>query len=79
MLATVTATIYFNDTIAKVSKYIYGNNSNVYMGQMVTEPKLIKYISDLSPNIIRYPGGNLTNQFFWNAAKEKYLMTFRIH
>ncbi len=65
--ATATAIIYFNDTLAKVSKYIYGNNCNTYMTQMITEPILIKYIKDLSPNVIRYPGGNLSNLFFWDA------------
>ena len=40
-LPTVHITVNFNDTIAKVSKYIYGNNANIYMTQMVTEPKLI--------------------------------------
>ncbi len=69
-----TCSVSFNDadTIAKVSKYIYGNNSNVYTGQMITEPKLIQYIKNLSPNIIRFPGGNLTNQFFWNAANNQH-------
>ena len=67
----VSVFINFSDTIAKISKYIYGNNSNIYMGQMVTEPDLIKYIKNLSPNIIRYPGGNLTNLFFWDESKKK--------
>lgn len=57
-----------NDTIAKVSNLIYGNNSNIYMEQMVTEDTLIQYIKWLSPNVIRYPGGNLSNLFFFNVA-----------
>lgn len=69
VIPTIKVSINVNDTIAKVSKYIYGNNANIYMTQMVTEPNLIKYIRDLSPKIIRYPGGNLTNQFFWNEKK----------
>src|SRR5450759_3104372 len=46
---TVTVTVNANDTIAKVSKYIYGNNANSYMGQMVTQARLIGYIGMLSP------------------------------
>lgn len=65
---TVTVTVHLADTIAKVSKYIYGNNANVYMTQMVTEPKLLNYIRQLSPHILRYPGGNLSSLFFWDAA-----------
>ena len=62
-------TINFNDTVGVVSKYIYGNNANVYMTQMVNQPKLIKYIRLLSPNVLRYPGGNLSNLFFWNEKQ----------
>jgi hypothetical protein len=68
---SVVVTIDFKDTIAKVSDYLFGNNSNTFMTQIVDQPKLIKYISDLSPNIIRFPGGNLSNTYFWNAEKGK--------
>jgi len=37
------------------------------MGQMVHEPVLLDHISTLSPKIIRFPGGNLSNTYFWNA------------
>jgi len=63
----VTIHVDFGDTIATVSKYIYGNNSNVYMSQMVNQPELIRYIKQLSPKVIRFPGGNLSNLYFWNA------------
>ena len=68
---TVTITVDRTDTLAKVSKYIYGNNVNPYMTQMVTEPDLLANISKLSPNIIRYPGGNLSSVFFWNSSKNQ--------
>jgi hypothetical protein len=68
---TVSVNINFNDTVAKVLNYIYGNNANVYMTQMITQPKLINHIKLLSPNVLRYPGGNLSNLFFWNAKHKK--------
>jgi hypothetical protein len=68
---TVFITVDFQDTVAKVLKYIYGNNANVYMTQMVTQPELINHIKLLSPNVLRYPGGNLSNLFFWNAKHKK--------
>ena len=37
---TVIVTISAGDTLGKVSKYHYGNNANLWMGQMVTEPAL---------------------------------------
>jgi hypothetical protein len=64
---TVTVTINAGDTLGKVSRYLYGNNANVYMTQMVNEPVLLSHINKLRPNIIRFPGGNLSNIFFWNA------------
>ncbi len=65
---TVIVNVNFKDTVSKVSNYIYGNNANVYMSQMVTEPVLLDHIRALSPNIIRFPGGNLSSLFFWDAA-----------
>lgn len=62
----VTIAIDVNNVTTKVSKYLFGNNSNPYMSQMVTEPVLINHIKNLSPNIIRMPGGNISSVYFWN-------------
>lgn len=53
----------------KVSRYIYGNNVNPYMTQIITEPILMDQITKLSPNVIRFPGGGIADLFFWNAEK----------
>ena len=65
--STVTITVDLNDTITKVSKYIYGNNAIPWAGKMNTKSTLIKDISNLSPNVLRWPGGNLSNEHFWDA------------
>lgn len=65
--AGVTVNIDYSQTLTKVSKYLYGNNTNTYIGQMVTEPLLINHLKALSPNVIRFPGGNLSSIYFWNA------------
>lgn len=65
----VTINSNFNTVITPVGKYLFGNNANPYMTQMVDEPVLLDYIRDLSPNVIRFPGGNLSSVFFWNAEK----------
>jgi len=41
--------------VTKVSKYLFGANSNLWMGQIVTQPTLMQYVTDLSPNVIRGP------------------------
>ena len=51
---SVTVTINPDNVITKVPKSLFGNNSNPYMTQMVTEPVLIEHIKAMSPNIIRF-------------------------
>jgi hypothetical protein len=41
------------------------------MTQIISEPTLMGRIWKLSPNIIRYPGGNLSSVFFRNSIKDQ--------
>jgi hypothetical protein len=52
--------------LTKISPTLFGNNSNPYMTQMVTEPALISHLTNLHPGIIRFPGGNISSVYFWN-------------
>jgi hypothetical protein len=65
--ATTTVNVDFTDVITPVSKYLFGNNANIYMTQMVDQPVLIDHIKTLSPNLLRFPGGNISSIYFWNA------------
>lgn len=65
---TDSLTINVNKVITKVSKYVFGNNSNLWTGQVVTQPALMQYIKDLSPNIIRGPGGSISDIYFFNGT-----------
>lgn len=65
--ASVTMSINAADTITRISKYVFGNNSNLWMTQMVTETDLINHITNLKPNLIRAPGGSVSDVYFWNA------------
>lgn len=53
--------------ITKIPNSIYGNNSNIWMTQIVTENSLMDHITTLRPHIIRFPGGSISDVFFWNA------------
>jgi hypothetical protein len=64
--ATVTISIDGTKTINKVSTYLNGNNSNTFSGQMVDQPVLLNNIRSLNPGIIRYPGGDISDTYFWN-------------
>ncbi|MVN23075.1 alpha-L-arabinofuranosidase [Mucilaginibacter arboris] len=66
--ATVTINVDYSKVVTKVSKYLFGNNTNPYMSQIVTEPVLLNNIKTLSPNILRFPGGNISSVYFWNAS-----------
>jgi len=68
----VRVVINLKDTMGMVSKYLFGNNTNQWMGQTVTEPLLVDQLKTLSPNILRYPGGNISNVFFWDATPDQF-------
>ena len=69
--AGTTVTVDVSQVLTKVSKYLFGNNTNPYMGQYVTEPVLMSYLTSLSPNILRFPGGSLSDVYFWNSASQQ--------
>jgi hypothetical protein len=71
--STATVNVDFTDVITPVSKYLFGNNANVYMTQAVDQPVLLDNIKSLSPNVIRFPGGNLSSIYFWNANSKEDL------
>ena len=65
--ATSTVTVDRSNVVTKIPRSIAGNNANIWMTQMVTEPLLIDYLTTLHPHIIRFPGGSLSDMYFWNA------------
>ena len=64
--ASDTLTINVNKVLVKVPAYVYGNNSNLWMGQIVTQSSLMGYLKDLAPGIIRAPAGSVSDVYFWN-------------
>ena len=65
---TDSLTINVNKVLVKVPPYVYGNNSNLWTGQTVTQPALMRYLTDLSPGLIRGPGGSISDVYFWNGT-----------
>jgi hypothetical protein len=60
--------INVNHVLAKVQPTVFGNNSNLWMGQYVTQANLMQYITDLSPNIIRAPAGSVSDVYFFDGT-----------
>jgi hypothetical protein len=64
----ITVSIDLSKIVTKVSPLIFGNNTNPFMGQFVDQPALMNNLTSLSPNILRFPGGSLSDVYFWNSA-----------
>lgn len=64
---TDTINVDLNKVITKVPKYLFGNNANQWMGQMADQTSLMQYLTDLNPNVIRFPGGSISDVYFWNS------------
>lgn len=69
--ATYTVTVDASQVITKIPRSLSGNNANLWMTQLVTAPKLVSHITQLHPHIIRFPGGSISDVFFWNAANHQ--------
>ncbi len=65
--ADATITVDMSNVITKISKYVFGNNTNMWTGEMSNQVALTGYIKDLSPNLLRGPGGSASDLYFWNA------------
>jgi len=65
---TDSLSIDVNNVLVKVLPLVYGNNSNLWSGQIVTQAPLVQYLKDLSPNIIRAPAGSVSDVYFWNGT-----------
>ena len=52
-----TVTVDYAKVVTKIPNSIYGNNANLWSGKMITNSTLVTDISNLKPNIIRFPGG----------------------
>lgn len=67
--ALVTVNVDISDTVSAVSKFIYGTNANIYSGRYNTQTALVNHLKLLKSNVIRYPGGLHSNEYFWNAHR----------
>lgn len=65
--ASVFVTVDASSILTKVPASVFGNNANIWMTQMVTEPALINHVKNVQPHVIRFPGGSISDVFFWNA------------
>jgi uncharacterized repeat protein (TIGR02059 family) len=65
---TVTIQVDAGQVIAKVPRYIYGNNAVTWDDGLRKNTTAMTDLINLDPHVLRWPGGNLSNSYFWNRA-----------
>ena len=69
MKSTVNAVVDFSKPLVKISKYIFGNNLGHWSNRKIlSNDDFIFNLKDISIPVIRFPGGNASNDYFWNAS-----------
>ena len=63
----ITVTVNTGQVLAKMAPNYYGNNSNLWIGQINQEPAVLTHLSNFQPRIIRGPAGSVSDVFFFNA------------
>ena len=65
---TVYGEIDFSEPLTKISKYVYGNNLGHWTNRkFLNNDKFILNFKDAGFNVVRFPGGNASNDYFWDA------------
>jgi hypothetical protein len=63
--ASITVNVDASTIVTKISPYFFGNNANSWMGDF-SDNTLLQYITDLKPKVLRFPGGSISDTYFWN-------------
>jgi hypothetical protein len=66
-VALNTVTVDASEVITKIPSQIFGHNANTWMGTFVDQPSFMTDITNLKPNVIRWPAGSGSDIYFWNA------------
>jgi len=66
----VTVTVNAGTVLTRVPPQVYGHNAAAWGGKLDLSPLAVTNITHLNPHVIRWPGGSMSNDYFW-AAKSK--------
>jgi hypothetical protein len=64
-------TIDASNVITKIPLTTFGHNANNWMSRMYNEPIFINHLTNLKPNVIRFPAGSGSDCYFWNCDKNQ--------
>ncbi len=65
---TITVTVDVNNVLNKVTKSMYGHNAHTWAGQYNLNTTFTNHVKNLVAGVIRYPGGSLSDNYYWNAS-----------
>lgn len=68
---TSTLTVNAANVITKIPLSIFSHNANNWMTRMYNEPVFINHLTNLKPNILRFPAGSGSDAYFWNCDLNK--------
>ena len=68
--ATVSVSVDAGAPGIKVSPYIYGHNAAAWGGKLDQSTIAVREIKNLAPQVIRWPGGSMSNEYFWKATSK---------
>ncbi len=68
---SVVVTVDAAAVLAKIPTSVFGHNANIWMTRMVDQSLFMKHISNLQPNVIRWPAGSGSDAYFWNAKTDQ--------
>lgn len=60
-------TVDASNVLTKIPLTIFGQNANNWMTRMYNEPVFINHLTNLKPNLIRWPAGSGSDCYFWNC------------
>lgn len=60
-------TVDASNVLTKIPLTIFGQNGNNWMTRMYNEPVFINHLTNLKPNLIRWPAGSGSDCYFWNC------------
>lgn len=56
--------------ITKVPATVLGQNTVSYVENLSDDPDLMNHLQALSPKVIRFPGGSISDAYFWNRIMQ---------
>lgn len=65
---TSIVTIDPTNVLSYVSKYVFGHNAHTWAGKYNSISYFTANVKNLNPGVIRFPGGSLSDSYFWNAT-----------